>query len=256
MNGIERLVSSAIGLVQQSHYTVALTGAGISTPSGIPDFRSPTSGIWQNVDPMQVASIYAFKHNPRPFYQWFHPLTKTVLAAEPNIAHLALAQMEQADKLRAIITQNIDLLHSKAGSKIIYEVHGHMREATCLECKQVFAAQDVMQSYIETGALPLCPTCQGILKPNVILYGELLPFNILHNAQKEAKQCDLMIVLGSSLEVSPVNELPVLAKQAGARLIIINLTETHLDYLADVVIHADVVDILPRLAAAIDHHGV
>lgn len=235
---------------------VALTGAGISTASGIPDFRSPTSGIWQNVDPMQVASIYAFQHDPRPFFQWIHPLTQTVMAAEPNPAHTALAHMEQHGQLKAIITQNIDLLHSKAGSQTIYEIHGHMRDATCMECKQIFASVDVMQPFLETGAIPICPSCAGVLKPNVILFGELLPINILHNAQKAVKQCDLMLVIGSSLEVSPVNELPVLAKQNGARLIIVNLTETHLDNQADVVIHADVVDILPQLAAAIGSDGV
>jgi len=256
VNEIDRLVSNAITMVKQSNHIVALTGAGISTPSGIPDYRSPDSGVWENVDPMQVASIYAFQHDPRQFYQWIHPLTKIVMAAQPNAAHTALALMERAGKLRAVITQNIDLLHSKAGSQTIYEVHGHMREVTCLDCKQVFASEDVMQPFIETRKMPVCPYCNGIIKPNVILYGELLPINILHKAQKEAKQCDLMIVIGSSLEVSPVNELPSLAKQFGAKLIIVNLTETHLDNLADVVIQADVVDILPRLAAAIDHHGV
>lgn len=247
MNGITHLVSNARSLVQQADHIVALTGAGISTPSGIPDFRSPASGVWENVDPMQVASIYAFQQDPRPFFQWIQPLAQTVMDAQPNTAHIALADMEQCGKLKAIITQNIDLLHSKAGSKIIYEVHGHMREATCMGCKQQFSSELVLQPFLESGEMPCCPACGHILKPNVILFGELLPLNILNAAQKEAEQCDLMIVAGSSLEVSPVNELPRLAKRSGAKLIIVNLSPTHLDSLADVVIRADVIDILPRL---------
>jgi NAD-dependent deacetylase len=153
--------------------------------------------------------------------------------------------------LIAVITQNIDLLHGRAGSNIVYEVHGQMREATCTICQQIFNSDAFMPDYLETGDVPLCPVCGGVLKPNVILFGELLPLDVLRQAQQAAEMCDLMIVAGSSLEVSPANELPWLAKRQGARLIIVNLSETHLDALADVVIHADVVDILPKLATAV-----
>lgn len=249
MNELDALLGKAVALVQHANNIVALTGAGISTPSGIPDFRSPNAGVWQNVDPMEVASIYAFKHDARPFYQWLRPLAQTILDAQPNLAHLALAQMEQSGRLGAIITQNIDLLHHKAGSKTVHEVHGHMREATCMGCRQVVSSDAIMPRFLQTGEVPLCPGCGDTLKPNVILFGELLPLDVLRQAQMAAEMCDLMIVAGSSLEVSPVNELPWQAKRQGARLIIVNLTETHLDALADVVIHADVVDILPQLAA-------
>jgi NAD-dependent deacetylase len=251
MNEPEYLLRKAIHLVQNARTIVALTGAGISTPSGIPDFRSPTSGLWARANPMEIASIYGFRHDPRPFYEWLHPLAQTVLHAQPNAAHLALAQMEQAGVLSCIVTQNIDLLHQKAGSKNVYEVHGHMRDFICMACEQIVQADLVVPPFLETGAVPLCPACAGVLKPNVVLFGELLPLHVLQQAQFETAVCDLMLVAGSSLEVSPINELPWQAKRQGARLIMVNLAETHLDQMADVVIHADVVEILPQLAAAV-----
>jgi len=251
VNELDYLINKAATLVQQAHTIVALTGAGISTPSGIPDFRSPNSGLWAQADPMEVASIYGFKHDPRPFYRWLHPLAQTVHDAQPNAAHIALAHMEQAGSLACIITQNIDLLHQKAGSHTVYEVHGHMREFTCMKCHRVVNADQILPHFLETGDVPLCAVCGGVLKPNVVFFGEMLPQQVLHRAQMETAVCDLMLVAGSSLEVSPVNELPWQAKRQGARLIIVNLTPTYLDDLADVVIHADVIDILPQLAAAV-----
>lgn len=251
MNELDHLLRKAINLVQQAHTIVALTGAGISTPSGIPDFRSPHSGLWARANPMEVASIYGFKHDPRPFYEWLYPLAQTVLHAQPNAAHVALAHMEQAGVLSCIVTQNIDLLHQKAGSKLVYEVHGHMREFTCMDCEQVVSAELIVPRFLETAAVPQCASCGGVLKPNVVLFGEILPLPVLQQAQYETAACDLMLVAGSSLEVSPINELPWQAKRQGARLIIVNLAETHLDQIADVVIHADVVEILPQLATAV-----
>jgi len=248
---IAHLVDKAVSLVQEAQAIVALTGAGISTPSGIPDFRSPQSGVWENTNPMEVASIHAFRHDPRPFYQWIHPLAQTMMDAQPNAAHIALAQMEESGCLKSVITQNIDLLHSKAGSQTVYEVHGHMREATCMDCRRVVSSEQMMPQFLETSAVPHCTVCGGVLKPNIILFGEMLPFAVLQKSEQAAETCDLMIVAGSSLEVSPVNELPRLAKENGARLIMVNFSETHLDHLADVVIQADVVDILPKLAEAL-----
>ncbi|NJN54548.1 MAG: NAD-dependent deacetylase, partial [Anaerolineae bacterium] len=151
MAELDYLLHKATDLVQQAHTIVALTGAGISTPSGIPDFRSPNSGLWAQANPMEVASIYGFTHDPQPFYQWLYPLAQTVLNAQPNAAHLALAQMEQAGSLSAIVTQNIDLLHQKAGSKTVYEIHGHMREFTCMTCHQVVNGDLIMSCFLETG---------------------------------------------------------------------------------------------------------
>lgn len=246
---IAHLVEQAIDLLQQAQHAVALTGAGISTPSGIPDFRSPTSGLWDQVDPLEVASINGFNRNPQAFFDWIHPLAQTIMNAQPNPAHIALAQLEQYGPLRALITQNIDLLHSRAGSQTIHEVHGHLRQATCQNCHQKTDTADIFPTFLATKQMPACPHCQGILKPDVILFGELLPMHIMRAAQREATQCDLMLVAGSSLTVAPACDLPQQAKLNRADLIIINYHETHLDYMADVVIRADVAQILPQLAA-------
>jgi len=248
---LQSLINQAITLFQQADHVTALTGAGISTASGIPDFRSPVSGIWENVDPAEVASIVAFRANPQAFYDWLHPLAELTVRAFPNAAHLALAKLEQNGRLDGIITQNIDMLHTKAGSKIIYEIHGHMREATCMSCLSAYSGETILPEYLATRQVPTCDYCGGVLKPNVILFGEVLPLSILKQAQNQAMNCDLMLVAGSSLEVSPAGEFPWLAKRYGAKLIFVNFYETHLDSIADVVIHADVVDVLPQIANAL-----
>jgi NAD-dependent deacetylase len=246
---LETKIEQAKALLAQSKQAVAFTGAGISTPSGIPDFRSPGSGMWEQVDPFEVASITGFRRRPQDFYDWIHPLARLTLAAQPNPAHIALAQLETYGPLQGVITQNIDMLHTRAGSKTIYEVHGHMREMTCVRCYHIFDSAPYMETFLQTKAVPLCPHCNSVLKPNVILFGEQLPLTVLHKARNLVRQSDLMIVAGSSLEVAPVGDLPLLAVENGARLIIINFDETHLDRYADLVIHADVVEVLPQLAA-------
>ena len=229
----------------------ALTGAGISTPSGIPDFRSPKSGFWEHVDPVEVASIYSFEQNPQVFYDWIYPLMKLTMQASPNAAHLALTQMEQKGKLNGIITQNIDMLHTRAGSQTIYEVHGHMRKMTCMQCLKTYDSGPILTEFLATKQVPYCEYCEGVLKPNIILYGEILPLITLKQAQQKTRDCGVMLVAGSSLEVSPAGDLPLLAKQNGAKLIFVNFSETYLDKIADVVIRADVVEVLPQLANAI-----
>ena len=242
-------IERALSLLAGAQHAIALTGAGISTPSGIPDFQSANSGLWQNADPFEVASIHAFRRRPQDFYNWIQPITKLTLDAEPNPAHLALAQLEQGNRLRCIITQNVDMLHGKAGSSTVHEVHGHFREMTCLRCYTVYPSAAHLDLFVATGEIPYCDGCGGILKPNVILIGEQLPVRILNEAKKQTRQCDLMIVVGSSLEMAPAGDLPALAVETGAQLIIINLEPTHLDHLADVVISGDVVDVLPKLAS-------
>ena len=245
---MEELIAKAQELLLQAHHAVALTGAGISTPSGIPDFRSPTSGLWQRANPLEVASIYAFRQRPQDFYDWIYPLTELTLAAQPNAAHLALVHLEQHGPLQAVITQNIDMLHTRAGSETVLEVHGHMRELTCLRCYDIVPSDEILAEFLETGKTPHC-SCGGVLKPNVILFGEQLPVRTMNRAKKEVRESDLMLVAGSSLEVAPAGDLPLLAQQTGSRLIIVNYEKTHVDTLADVVIHADVDEVLPRLAA-------
>jgi len=242
-------IEKAISMLRGSAYSVALTGAGVSTPSGIPDFRSPESGLWEHADPYEVASIYAFRRRPQDFYAWIHPLARKTVNARPNPAHLALATMQQYGPLKAVVTQNIDMLHSDAGSVDVLELHGNMRNMTCLRCYAVYTAENHLEQFLDTGLVPHC-ACGGVLKPNVVLFGEQLPVRTLTKAKEHVRECDLLLVAGSSLEVAPACDLPALASSSGSRLIIVNLSPTHADEFADVVIRADVVEILPRLAAA------
>lgn len=244
--------AAATALLRSAQCAIALTGAGISTPSGIPDFRSPHSGLWERHDPAEVASIYGFRHNPARFYNWIRPLARTILDAEPNPAHFALARMERSGRLCSVITQNIDLLHSRAGSQTVHEVHGHLRTVTCIHCFREYPSHPYLLAYLETGAMPRCPECGHTLKPNVILFGEQLPARALGAARREAARCDVMLIVGSSLEVYPAADLPVLAHRRGAKLIFVNLMDTALDSLAEIVIHGDAADVLPRLAAALE----
>jgi NAD-dependent deacetylase len=241
-------IEKAIELLSESKRTIALTGAGISTPSGIPDFRSPNSGLWEKVNPFEVASIYSFRHRPEEFYAWIHPLANLTISAEPNPAHYALALMEENGPLVGLITQNVDMLHGKAGSKVVYEIHGHFRQLTCISCYQQYSAEPHLHNFVLSGEPPTCTACGGVLKPDVILIGEQLPVTVLNEAKKQIINSDLLLVVGSSLEMAPACNIPELALAHGAQLIIINLEDTHMDQHADVVIQADVVEVLPRLA--------
>jgi NAD-dependent deacetylase len=243
-------VNQALALLAAARSAIALTGAGISTASGIPDFRTPSSGLWQHVNPLEVASLFAFRHRPQDFYDWIRPLARLMLEALPNAAHQALADLERCGPLKGIITQNIDMLHQKAGSQIIYEVHGHLREVTCIGCYAVFSSAPYWENFLESGEAPRCERCGSALKPNVILYGEQLPVTVLNAARKAIRSSDVMLIVGSSLEVAPAGDLPLLAHENGAKLVVINYEPTFIDDLADVVIRANVVEVLPRLAAA------
>lgn len=237
-------IAQAAQIVRESRRIVALTGAGISRPSGIPDFRSD-SGLWQLDDPMEVASLCGFRANPQRFYNWFRPLHQTISAALPNPAHRALAQLEQLGRLTAVITQNIDGLHQHAGSHEVYELHGHLRSATCLNCDRQAPAAPLLER-MRRGEIPRC-SCGGVYKPDVILFDELLPRGLFWLAQRAIEECDLVIVIGTALEVAPVCDMPWVALRRGARLIIINQSATHLDPHADVVLHEDVAVALPAI---------
>lgn len=247
MIGREEIVRTA-ELLCEAEYAIALTGAGISTPSGIPDFRTPDSGLWEKENPLEVASIFAFRHHPRAFYDWIRPLAKRMIAAQPNPGHKALAKMEQAGCLQAIITQNIDGLHQEAGSEEVLEIHGHAREATCMDRHCSFSATDLLEDLLATERLPHCPNCDGILKPDVVLFGEQLPEDVFAAAMQHIQQADLMLVAGSSLEVAPVSRFPMDVYRNTGHLIVVNLTPTYVDDVADVVIHDDVAEALPHVA--------
>ena len=187
-----------------------LTGAGISTESGIPDFRSAT-GIWAEVDPFEVASIQAFRRDPERVWGFYRARIHSLLAAEPNAGHLALAELERRGLVQAIVTQNIDALHARAGSREVVEVHGSIRSAECLNCLWSEDTADVL-AQLEERPAPLCSHCGEILKPGVTLFGELLPAGTFERALELARSAALMLVVGSSLEVWPVAGLPLEAR--------------------------------------------
>lgn len=240
-------------LVRQSKHTVVLTGAGLSTPSGIPDFRSEGTGLWSRDEPMEVASLTTFRIDPQKFFQWFRPLAGQIFSAQPNPAHFALARLEKAGYIQAVITQNIDVLHQKAGSQLVIEMHGSMRTLTCIRCYHQEQTAPYLSPFVERGEIPACPKCGQVMKPDVILFGEQLPQNAWFQAQREARQCDLMLVAGSSLEVLPVAGLPMQALDRGAHLIIVNNSPTYLNVRADVAIMEDVAAVIPAIAESVVH---
>jgi len=243
-------IAHAAALLREAHYAIALTGAGISTPSGIPDFRSPGTGLWERADPMEVASIYAFRHKPETFYAWIRPLVTKFLTAKPNPGHIALTELEAGGWLKAIITQNIDNLHQRAGAREVLELHGHMREATCINCYRVVPSEELLNDFLTSDDVPRCAVCDGLMKPNVVLLGEQLPIKVVNTAMEHIRQADLMLIAGSSLEMMPASQLPRIVHEHDGRLIVVNLTPTYVDDVAEVVIHADVAEVLPRIAQA------
>lgn len=244
---VEEDISKAAELLLAARQVVSLTGAGVSTPSGIPDFRSPDTGLWSKDDPMAMASIFTFRAQPEIFYEWIRPTAQLFLDAKPNPAHHALADLEEMGLLKAVITQNIDSLHQKAGSTRVLELHGHLREAICMKCRQILPAEGVVHGYMVEGKVPSCEGCGGVLKPMAVFFGEPLPMDVLLEAQMEAQTCDLMLVAGSSLEVIPAANLPFVAHSSGGELIIVNHQVTPADGQAEVVIHQDVAEILPSI---------
>lgn len=241
-------IEKAVNILREARHSVVLSGAGISTPSGIPDFRSNNDGLWQQSNPMEVASLTAFRNTPEKFYEWFRPLAKLIEAAVPNPAHEALAQIEKSGIAMEIVTQNIDGLHQKAGSTVVHEVHGSSRTLTCKACNKKYNSEEFIQPYIEDGLIPRCKECDTILKPDVVFFEEMLPPDTWEAAERAINKSDVIIVVGSSLEVMPVAYMPTLAVNQGAKLIIVNNTPTHIDPKADVLFHQDAAEILPKIA--------
>jgi len=246
-----QITQRAASIIKAAHRTVVLTGAGISTPSGIPDFRSPGIGLWTRYMPMEVASLSTFRHNPELFFKWMHPLATRMFSAVPNAAHIALAKLEVAGYVSTIITQNIDGLHTRAGAKNVLEVHGTLNTLTCIGCYRQFSSLGIVEEYVKNGTIPHCLICGAILKPDVILYEEQLPIKTWLKAEEACKVCDVMLVAGTSLEVMPSAKLPVLALERDAHLIIVNNSETYVDVRAEIILRGDVADILPHVADAV-----
>jgi NAD-dependent deacetylase len=213
-------VSELAELIRRQQPCVALTGAGASTESGVPDFRSPT-GLWARFDPLEYGSIEAFRADPRKVWSFYKPRVAMLTEAEPNPAHIALAELERLGFLEAVVTQNIDLLHERAGSREVVEVHGSIRSSTCPACGERVALADVLELLREADA-PACPACGETLKPDVVFFGELLPAAAIDRAFALARRARLLLVVGSALEVHPVAGLPLETIAAGGKLAIVN----------------------------------
>ncbi|HEX9013654.1 MAG TPA: NAD-dependent deacylase [Anaerolineaceae bacterium] len=249
--GIEQAVGEAASLLRHSRSAVVLTGAGFSTASGIPDFRSPATGLWAQSNPLEVASLTTFHNRPERFFEWFRPLTRSIWEAQPNAAHSALAELEKWGLIKAVITQNIDGLHQRAGSKNVLEVHGGIRSLSCSRCGRQRPSEPFIPAYIGSGEIPHCPECQAVLKPDIVFFEEMLPAATWERAVAYCQGADVLLVAGSSLEVSPASYLPHYALEAGAALIMINRTETHVDSRASVILRADLVEVIPAIAALV-----
>ncbi|MCS7140153.1 MAG: NAD-dependent protein deacetylase [Candidatus Nezhaarchaeota archaeon] len=242
-------MDEAIDLVVQtivaSKRIVALTGAGISTESGVPDFRGP-QGLWKQVDP-RISTIEFFREHPDEFWRFQLNRIKKIMEVQPNKGHYALAELEKMGKLSAIITQNVDGLHSKAGSKNVIELHGNIRIAKCVKCNKVVPIEEALKIIDEGIFPPTCRSCGGLFKTGTVLFNEPIPEEALAKAYIESENCDLMIVIGTSLRVYPAAYLPIVAKRRGAKVIIINMEPTPLDEVADIVIHNKAGDVLTAI---------
>jgi NAD-dependent deacetylase len=247
LTDIERLAD----LIRRAGSVVALTGAGISVPSGIPDFRSPGTGLWENVDPMAVAHIDVFRRDPERFWHFYGNRFHTLEDKEPNAAHRALAELERRGQLDAVITQNIDRLHRKAGTRELVEVHGTIDHSSCLDCGTRYALADVRDRLdADPAGVPRCD-CSSPLKPDVVLFGEFLPDEALERAFALAAGADVLLCIGSSLEVYPIAQLPSLTRQSGGDVAIVTQGSTPFDRQATVRLGGDVVAELEALVAAL-----
>jgi len=225
---------------------VVLTGAGVSTESGIPDFRSP-SGLWAKFDPLEYGSIEAFRADPLKVWSFYKPRVAMLTEAEPNAAHAALAELERLGFVQAVVTQNIDLLHERAGSREVVEVHGSIRSATCPGCGERQPLARVLELLADADA-PACPSCGALLKPDVVFFGELLPVEAIDRAMQLARGAGLLLVVGSSLEVYPVAALPEETLAAGGALAIVNRGPTSYDARAALRLDGSAGEVLAAVA--------
>ncbi|OGP66475.1 MAG: hypothetical protein A2W27_04455 [Deltaproteobacteria bacterium RBG_16_44_11] len=237
---MEQKINQIAQMIASSKKIVVFTGAGISTESGIPDFRGP-QGLWTKVDPNDY-TIDKFLNSEATRRKMWQRLREGGLMADiqPNRAHQAIVELEKMGKLSSVVTQNVDNLHQKAGNSqhLIHELHGNMQWIICLDCRKRYPIEIAKQDVPSPDYVLSCESCQGILKPDVVLFGEMLPQDVLARATQEARSCDLLIVIGSTLFVYPAAYMPLYAKQSGAKIVIINLGETQQDDIADVRIDA------------------
>ncbi len=221
---MEEKLNRVADIIKNSRNMVALTGAGISVESGIPDFRS-SGGLWDKYDPAVYASIYSFNTMPEKVWDMIFDLIDITGKAKPNAAHYALAELEKMNKLKAIITQNIDNLHQEAGNKVVIEYHGNAQNLICLHCSEEYSPDDFK---IDQREIPRCKSCGKILKPSVVFFGEMIPHDALYQSQKYAEKADVVLVVGTSAIVYPAAAIPKVAKTNGAKILEFNLEETEL----------------------------
>ncbi|MGM0644744.1 MAG: SIR2 family NAD-dependent protein deacylase [Thermodesulfobacteriota bacterium] len=232
--------------VENCRYMAAFTGAGISADSGIPTYRGE-DGYWSKYDPGKYADVNYFMQDPSYYWQFFRDVRYPALAAaKPNKAHKALASLEKRGKLKAVITQNIDGLHQVAGTEEVLELHGNTRKFNCMSCRKVFDLE-AAHALLGHALPPECDDCGGLIRPQVVFFGESLPQDVLYRAQRESARCDLFLVIGSSLVVHPAASLPLVAAENGARLVIVNKEATPLDQRADLVIRDGAASVLKVL---------
>jgi len=246
----DNAIAHVTSLLRNARHAVALTGAGLSTESGIPDFRGP-GGVWERFRPVLYEEFLADHEARKEHWRYKLATVPAMLAAVPNAAHVALAQLETAGYLHAVITQNIDGLHQRAGSHRVLELHGSNLEALCLRCDRRVRIEEALAA-LEAGAeVPRCVQCGGWLKPATVSFGQALPADVLAEATALVRRSDVLLALGSSLLVTPAAALAGLVKQSGGALVIINLTATPYDGIADVLVHEKVGTLLPRVSAAL-----
>ncbi len=233
-------------LIENSGSVVALTGAGVSVPSGIPDFRTPETGLWANVDPMEVAHIDVFERDPERFWSYYRPRFHSLGDKLPNRAHEALAELERGGRLDGVITQNIDRLHRAAGSENVIEVHGSIETSSCMSCSVAYGLDEVEAIFDQRG-VAVCSACDGPVKPDVVLFGEILPAGAMEEATRLAQGADLMLCVGSSLAVYPAAGLPRLTLESGGRLAIVTKGPTPYDGAAELKLEGEVDEELDSL---------
>ncbi len=239
-------IKKARELVSKAKRISALTGSGISVDSGIPDFRSE-GGLWKRYDPLEFATLESFERNPTKFWTMGKELAETIVKAQPNAAHIALAKLETQGKLSGIITLNIDNLHQSAGSKNVIELRGNYLSAHCIDCGSEYFGKNVHERVAQGQIPPKCEQCGGVLKSAAILFGEPLPEEPMTRAVELCKNTDLMIVIGTSLTIYPAAYLPQLAKNEGAKILLVNLDGNNKDNVADIVIKGRSSDIIPEI---------
>jgi NAD-dependent deacetylase len=239
-------------MLREARSALVLTGAGVSVPSGIPDFRSPGTGIWEKVNPMEVAHIDAFRREPDRFWHFYGNRFASLVDKEPNDAHRAIAELERRGLIRGVVTQNVDRLHRRAGSQNVIEVHGSIEWSVCPECGGRTSLERILEIIAEHPGAPECPACIAPLKPDVVLFGEMLPEEAISDAYALAAEADVIVCIGSSLEVFPVATLPGVTRDGGGQIALITQGPTPYDDDAAVKLDGDVVAELAAVMAALD----